>query len=216
MNCRLRRLHLFVIFLIFGLVCPQMNAVSWFPFGPDGGDARAVCGGPAATMRIFIWARRTDGFTSRGMAARSGSGWRRVGKRDDLVIRHILVDPADPKHLVVGAYVVADGGGIYISNDGGATWTSAAGDAGQSVRSLTFAPSDPKIMVAGTLEGVFRSTDGGAHWERISPKDSAEIHEVESLAVDPREPEHDLRRHVASSLEDDGRRRDTGPTSSRE
>jgi hypothetical protein len=42
--------------------------------------------------------------------------------------------------------------------------------------------------VAGTLEGVFRSKDRGAHWERISPKDNAEIHEVESLAVDPADP----------------------------
>ena len=35
----------------------------------------------------------------------------RIGNRDDLVIDNILVDPANPKHLVVGAYVVADGGG---------------------------------------------------------------------------------------------------------
>ncbi len=26
------------------------------------------------------------------------------------------------------------------------------------------------------------------HWERISPKDSVEIHEIESLAVDPANP----------------------------
>jgi photosystem II stability/assembly factor-like uncharacterized protein len=50
------------------------------------------------------------------------------------------------------------------------------------------APSDPKIYMAGTLEGVFRSTDGGTRWERISPKDNVEIHEVESLAVDPSDP----------------------------
>jgi photosystem II stability/assembly factor-like uncharacterized protein len=89
---------------------------------------------------------------------------------------------------VVGAFVVADGGGIYISNDGGVTWTAQPEMLGQSVRSLVYAPSDPKILVAGTLDGVFRSNDSGGHWERISPKDSVEIHEVESLAVDPENP----------------------------
>jgi len=112
----------------------------------------------------------------------------RVGNRDDLVVDNILIDPVDPKHLVVGAFVVADGGGIYISNDGGTTWTAQPEMLGQSVRSVTFAPSDPKILVAGTLEGVFRSSDGGGHWERISPKESVELHEVESLAIDPENP----------------------------
>jgi photosystem II stability/assembly factor-like uncharacterized protein len=113
----------------------------------------------------------------------------RLGNRDDLVIDNIVIDPADPKHLVVGAFVVADGGGIYISNDGGATWTAQPEMLGQSVRSVVYAPSDPKTFVAGTLDGVFRSNDGGAHWERISPKDSVEIHEIESLAIDPVNPD---------------------------
>ncbi len=30
--------------------------------------------------------------------------------------------------------------------------------------------------------------DSGAHWELISPKDNKELHEVESLAVDPVDP----------------------------
>jgi photosystem II stability/assembly factor-like uncharacterized protein len=103
-------------------------------------------------------------------------------------VDNILVDPADPKHLVVGAYVVADGGDIYVSNDGGISWAGEPEMEGQSVRALTSAPSDPKFLVAGTLEGVFRSSDNGGHWERISPKGSAEIHEIESLAIDPVDP----------------------------
>lgn len=111
----------------------------------------------------------------------------RVGNRDDLVVDSIVVDPLDPKHLVVGAWVLTDGG-IYVSNDSGVTWTSQAEMRGQSVRALTFAPSEPQDLVAGTMEGVFRSTDSGAHWERISPKGSTEIREVGSLAIDPANP----------------------------
>jgi len=60
---------------------------------------------------------------------------------------------------------------------------------GQSIRALTAAPSDPKILVAGTLKGVYRSADGGEHWQLISPEGSQEIHEVESIAIDPTDPQ---------------------------
>jgi photosystem II stability/assembly factor-like uncharacterized protein len=134
------------------------------------------------TANGWIYQSRDDG--------KSWTRLSRIGNRDDLVLKKILVDPANSRHILVGAYVPvgkADGG-IYSSNDGGTHWSSAPGMEGQSVRALTFAPSNSKIVVAGTLEGVFRSSDGGAHWEQISPKASAEIHEVESLAVDPADP----------------------------
>jgi photosystem II stability/assembly factor-like uncharacterized protein len=76
-----------------------------------------------------------------------------------------------------------------VSHDGGRNWAEAAGLHGQSIRAFVQAPSDPSILMAGTLEGVFRSNDGGADWTPISPPGSREIHEVESLAVDPANPE---------------------------
>ncbi|HEX9200503.1 MAG TPA: hypothetical protein VF865_13145 [Acidobacteriaceae bacterium] len=187
MNCRPCRLYLFWVVLIFGFVCPQIHAVSWFPFGPDGGSARALEADPHDHLHLYLGAANGWIYQSRD-GGRKWDRLARVGNRDDLVIDNIFADPADPKHLVVGAWVLADGGGVYISNDGGTTWTSQQEMRGQSVRALTYAPSDPKILVAGTLEGVFRSTDGGAHWERISPKGNAEIHEIESLAIDPVDP----------------------------
>jgi len=183
LNCRLRRLHLLCIVLTLGLGCAQIHAVSWFPFGPDGGSARAFAADPHDHSHLYLGAANGCIYQSRD----GGKKWERLARidnRDDLVIDNIKVDPSDPKHIVVGAWVLKDGG-IYVSRDGGATWTSRPDMRGQSVRSLTYAPSQPKILVAGTLEGVFRSEDGGEHWERISPKDNAEIHEVESVAVDP-------------------------------
>ncbi len=191
LNRLLRRLLAICPALLLGLCCARANAVAWFPFGPDGGSARSFAADPKDHLHLYLgtangWIYQThDGGTKWERLAR-------IEKRDDLVIDDILVDSADPKHLVVGAWASTDlnhpDGGIFISRDGGVTWTTQAEMQGQSVRSLTDAPSDPRILVAGTLVGVFRSEDGGEHWGRISPEGSAEIHEVESLAVDPSDP----------------------------
>jgi photosystem II stability/assembly factor-like uncharacterized protein len=181
------RLYLFLLVLCLGVLCPQIKAVSWFAFGPDGGSARAFAADPQDHLHLYMGAANGWIYQSRD----GGKKWERlarVGKRDDLVIDNILVDPTKPKHLVVGAWVVSDGGGIFVSDDGGVTWAAPPEMMGQSVRALAAAPSDPKTFVAGTLEGVFRSADSGAHWERISPKGNAEIHEIESLAIDPSDP----------------------------
>ncbi len=172
--------------LILGLGASRAEAMPWYPFGPDGGDARAFAADPQDHLHIYLGTTNGWIYESRD----GGQKWERlarIAKRDDLVLDNILVDPADPKHLIVGAYALGDhpDGGLFLSLDGGATWTSPEEMRGQSVRSLAIAPSDPKIVVAGSLDGVFRSTDSGAHWQPISPAGDKEIHEVESLAIDP-------------------------------
>jgi photosystem II stability/assembly factor-like uncharacterized protein len=189
LNCRLHRLHLLWAVLILAVGCPQGQAVSWFAEGPDGGSARAFGVDPSDHLHLYLGTATGWIFQSQD----GGKTWGRLARldhRDDLIVKKILVDSTNPKHLVVGAYALGErpDGGVFVSQDGGAVWTSEQEMNGQSIRSLTVAPSDPKIYTAGTLEGVFRSTDGGTHWERISPKDNVEIHEVESLAVDPSDP----------------------------
>jgi hypothetical protein len=76
---------------------------------------------------------------------------------------------------------------------------------GQSIRALSQARPTQSICRRDP-QGVYRSDDSGAHWKQISPAGSNEIHEVESIAIDPVDPIH-LRRNLASSLEDHRRRR---------
>ncbi|GAC1424972.1 MAG: exo-alpha-sialidase [Acidobacteriaceae bacterium] len=183
-------MSLFLV-LTLGMAFRTAHAVTWFPFGPDGGDARAFAADPKNHLHIYLgtangWVYQTqDG----------GKSWSRlasVAKRDDLVIDNLLIDPVNPQHMVIGAWKLADlhhpDGGIYISNDAGQTWTAEADMRGRAVLALAVAPSDAKTMVAGSMDGVFRSTDSGTHWELISPKGSTELHEVESVAVDPKDP----------------------------
>ncbi len=163
-------------------------AAKWLPLGPYGGDARSIVADPHDSQHLFMGTLTGWIYES----ADGGGTWKRlsqVGKRDDLVLDHILVDPLDSKHMTIGAWVIdRPDGGLFESHDGGASWDVQAEMRGQSVRALASAPSDPKIMVAGTLKGVYRTQDAGVHWQLISPEGSIEIHEVESIAIDPVDP----------------------------
>jgi photosystem II stability/assembly factor-like uncharacterized protein len=163
------------------------RGAQWLPFGPYGGDARSIAADPHDRSHLFLG-------TANGWIYESHNGggeWKRLARldnRDDLVLDSIIVDPANPSRIIVGAWVLGSpDGGLYISDDGGLTWKLPSDLTGQSIRALVAAPSDPKTLVAGTLKGVYRSNDGGAHWQLISPAGSMELHEVESIAIDPKD-----------------------------
>jgi photosystem II stability/assembly factor-like uncharacterized protein len=167
---------------------PLPAQASWSAVGPAGGDARALAAVPGDSNRIYMGT--TDSWIYE--SADRGASWRRLaklGESDDLIVDHIVVDPGDPATIYAAAWKLDPaGGGLWVSRDGGKSWTESAGLRDQSIRAFTQAPSDPRTLFAGTLEGVFRSADGGASWAQISPPGSSEIHEIESLAVDPADP----------------------------
>jgi photosystem II stability/assembly factor-like uncharacterized protein len=160
----------------------------WTSFGPDGGDARSFATDPRDHQHILLGTTNGTIYDSHD----GGVKWTRlsrIGHRDDLVLDNIVVDPVVPDHIYVGAWGLGyAGGGFYTSTDAGATWMSNASMDGHSVLALTIAPSDPKILLIGALDGIFRSIDGGNTWKLISPDKSKELHEVESIAVDPKDP----------------------------
>ena len=190
---KLTRLSLFLAALavtVPGLHAQGVPATpsAWTAIGPDGGDARRFAFDPRNPQRIYLGT--TDSWIY--VSDDAGASWRRLAKlgtQDNLVVDSLAVDRSDPKTLFAGVWVMDHpDGGVYISHDGGRTWAEATGMHGQAVLSLKQARGNADELVAGTLRGVYRSLDKGAHWEEISPPESREIHEVESIAIDPYDP----------------------------
>ena len=163
------------------------DATVWTPVGPAGGDARALASVPGQPNHLYLGTTNSWLYES----VDSGANWHRLAMLDEsghLILDHIVVDSADPATIFVAGWKDGEGG-LWVSHDHGRRWSEVASLKDQSIRSFLQSPSDPKLLLAGTLEGVYRSTDEGATWTLISPPGSREIHEVESLAVDPVNPD---------------------------
>ncbi len=177
--------HLPLLALLLNVSAAQSP---WLPYGPDGGDARAFASDPKDHDHVYLGTVSGTIYDSHD----GGHTWKRlarVGKRDDLVLDNIVVDATNPNHVLVGGWVLSHvDGGLYVSNDGGTTWTANEQLQGHSIRALAASPSDPKTLVLGALDGVYRSADGGTTWSLISPEGSHELHEIESVAIDPKDP----------------------------
>jgi photosystem II stability/assembly factor-like uncharacterized protein len=110
----------------------------------------------------------------------------------DLVVIALAVDPQTPATLYAATFA-----GVFKSIDGGAHW--ALSDAGLPhcfinfepvvcVFSLAVDPQTPATLYAGTVSGVFKSTDGGAHWSFSMTGVESVGAGVSAVAIDPQAP----------------------------
>jgi photosystem II stability/assembly factor-like uncharacterized protein len=117
-----------------------------------------------------------------------GATWSNAGLHDSRQISRILIDPNDANHVIAGVLgnVFADGGerGAYVTFDGGKTWTKTLDTGtGGGVSDLAFSPKAPNVVFAGVWQfqrrpwtfrsggdrdGLYRSTDGGRTWTRLT------------------------------------------------
>jgi photosystem II stability/assembly factor-like uncharacterized protein len=162
------------------------GAQPWTAVGPTGGDVRALAVDPQQGGRVFLGT--ADGVLYASEDA--GRHWRRLAPgfpRRGMSLDNIVLDPRG--RVLVGYWEVeGSAGGVARSLDGGHSFDLLGGIEGESVRALEIAASDPDVLVAGTLSGVFRSEDGGDTWKRMSPSGHPEIRNVESVAIDPSDP----------------------------
>jgi photosystem II stability/assembly factor-like uncharacterized protein len=84
----------------------------------------------------------------------------------------LAVDTRSPDRLYLAAWARAtgehgDGGGIFLSENGGKSWTQVL-DKDRHIYDVTVDPEDDNVLYAAGFESsAWRSTDRGLHWARI-------------------------------------------------
>lgn len=178
-----------IVFAIVLCLSAAANAGQWTVLGPDGGDVRSLSYDPQNPEHIYLGTSTGELFFSMN----GGHSWSRfahLGVGDDYVLDHIAVDPQNPKTIFVAAWSVDNqqAGDLFRSQDGGRTWDALPAMHGKSIRALAMSASDSRVLVAGALDGVYRTQDAGDTWQRISSPNQREIKNIESIAVDPKNP----------------------------
>jgi photosystem II stability/assembly factor-like uncharacterized protein len=118
----------------------------------------------------------------------AGKTWKNLGLRDTQHIPRVLIDPRNPEVVLVAALGHAFGPnaerGVFRTADGGKTWGKVLYvDDRTGATDLAYAPSNPSVVFAamyqverkpwtftsgGPRSGLYRSTDGGLTWSKLS------------------------------------------------
>lgn len=114
----------------------------------------------------------------------------------------VAVDPQNPDNVIwVGTgecwtrNSVSVGNGLYKSSDGGKNWQYLGMERSERISSIQVNPQNPEEVYVGVLgalwgdseeRGVYKTTDGGATWEKILYVDPTTG--CSDLAMDPQDP----------------------------
>lgn len=138
-----------------------------------------------------------------------GASWKNMGLKNSEHIGKIIVHPTNSNIVYVAAIgpLWSEGGdrGVYKTTDGGATWEAVLTiDEHTGVTDLVMDPRNPDVLYAAAYQrrrhvytyvgggpgsGLYKTTDGGATWEKanngLPTVDMGRI----GLAISPADPE---------------------------
>jgi len=117
-----------------------------------------------------------------------GKNWKHLGLKETNTISRIIIHPNNPDIVYVAAvgrlWGPNEERGVFMTTDGGKTWTKTLYiDKSHGASDLDIDPSNPNILYAGIWlferkpwthtsgsdkGGVFRSTDGGRTWNKVT------------------------------------------------
>lgn len=148
------------------------------------GTIYAGTGEPNPGGGSIVW-----GGTGMYRSRDGGASWQSIGLPDSGAIGRIVVDPADPKRVLVASagnlFVPGGERGLYRTTDGGDTWqrvlvgdndttgaVDVAIDPGNPQNLLTAMWDHQRLpthrMYGGVGSGVYLSKDGGETWQRAT------------------------------------------------
>jgi len=172
------------------------GGLSWKPIFEKEASASIGAIAVAPSNPSLIWVGtgeanpRNDMVTGHGVyfSPDAGASWRFMGLDNVGQISAILVNPTNPDVVFVAALGRVWGSGpdrgVYRSTDGGKTWQKVLYVNEQTGASdVVMDPSNPMVLFAGMWEvrrypwmlvnggdgsGIYRSTDGGSAWKKLS------------------------------------------------
>lgn len=169
--------------------------------GPAGMSGRVsdIDVNPREPTTIFVGAATGGVWRSRD----GGVSWQPVfDDQPVLGVGAVAVSPSNPDVVWVGTgegnprNSAGVGNGVYRSLDGGDSWEFMGLDGSERIHRIVIHPEDPRTVFVGAMgpawsdgeqRGVFRTTDGGASWERILYVDEGTG--VADLVMDPENPD---------------------------
>jgi len=171
---------------------------TWKPIfdSQDIASIGAVAVAPSSPNMIYVGSGEADMRSSisygNGMykSTDAGKSWTRIGLGDARQIGRVLIDPRDANLVYVAAlghpYGPNSERGVFRSKNGGKNWQKILfHDENTGAIDLAFEPGNPKVIYAalwqtrrppwsiyppanGPGSGLYRSADGGDHWEQVS------------------------------------------------
>ncbi len=161
------------------------EAIDAFRFrfvGPQAGNRISAVAGVPGDINTYYAGAASGGIWK---SVDGGFGWNPIFDNEPVAaIGSLAVAPSNPEIVWAGtgeAWAIRDsdvmGNGMYKSVDAGRTWTHMVGlDETGRIGRILIHPTNPNIVFACALgrmtgpqqeRGVYRTTDGGGHWERV-------------------------------------------------
>jgi photosystem II stability/assembly factor-like uncharacterized protein len=143
-----------------GLLVSHNGGKDWKPTTLSDADAMALAAPPANPQ--IMYAAGHDVFYK---STDAGKTWRTVTTDlPGLDIHGFTVDSENADRVY--AHVV--GFGIFISEDGGSTWTKLSDTVPPSAYNLTVGEGSESLYIAAGQAGVWHSANGGRTWTKVS------------------------------------------------
>jgi photosystem II stability/assembly factor-like uncharacterized protein len=181
----------------YGGVWKTTNAgTSFTPVFDDQGTASIGCVTVAPSRPLTVWVGSGENNSQRSVgwgdgvyrSDDGGKSWSNVGLKASEHIGRIVVHPTNPDVVWVAAQgpLWAPGGdrGVYKTTDGGKTWKQVLKvDEWTGANEVHVDPHDPDVLYASTYQrhrkvwtlidggpgsGIYKSTDGGETWKKLT------------------------------------------------
>jgi photosystem II stability/assembly factor-like uncharacterized protein len=199
--------YCFLALLAFGRIAtaaePDDDHESAFKFrfvGPRIGNRIAAVAGIAGDPSTYYAGAASGGVFK---SVDGGNRWEPIfDKQSAAAIGALAVAPTEPNTVWAGtgeAWAIRDndvmGNGIYKSLDAGKNWTNMGLPHSGRIGRIIVHPTNPDVVFACVLgrmtgpqqeRGVYRTIDGGQHWERVLFAD--ENTGCSGLSMDPHNP----------------------------